>query len=395
MRLASRMSRLGTETAFEVLSRAKALEKLGRNIVHLEIGEPDFDTPQHIIDEAAQALNNHATHYTPSAGIPELRQSIAHYVNRTRELDVSPENVVVVPGGKPIIFFAIMALVNQGEEVIYPNPGFPIYESMINFVGGRAVPIPLKMEREFSFDISDLERLITPKTRMLILNSPANPTGGVMTQSDLEAIAQLVVSHDLIVLSDEIYSRILYEGEFCSIASLAGMLERTIILDGFSKTYAMTGWRLGYGVMPVDVAQAVSRLITNSVSCTGTATQLAGVKALNSSQDDVDLMVARFKERRDIIVKGLNQVPGFHCLVPRGAFYAFPNISETGMKAKDLADYLLADASVATLAGTAFGQYGEGFLRLSYAASIENINKALDRIDVAVRKLERKPHPAT
>ena len=391
MRLAYRMNRLGTETAFEVLSRARSLEELGRNIIHLEIGEPDFDTPQHIIDEAVHALNNHGTHYTPSAGIPELRAAIAHYINRAREVDVSPENVVVVPGGKPIIFFAIMALVNQGEEVIYPNPGFPIYESMINFIGAHAVPIPLKMEREFAFDLDDLERLITPKTRMVILNSPANPTGGVLSRSDLEQIAQLAISHDLIVLSDEIYSRILYDGEFHSIASLPGMLERTIILDGFSKTYAMTGWRLGYGILPVDVAQAVSRLITNSVSCTGTATQIAGVKALTAPQDDVDVMVAEFKKRRDLIVNGLNQIPGFHCLMPKGAFYAFPNTAETGMKSKDLADYLLADASVATLAGTAFGHYGEGFLRLSYANSVENINKALDRIDVAVRKIDRKP----
>ena len=391
MRLASRMNRLGTETAFEVLARARALEQLGRNIIHLEIGEPDFDTPQHIIDEATRALNNHATHYTASAGIPELREAIAHYINRTRAVDVSHDNVVVVPGGKPIIFFTMMALVNQGEEVIYPNPGFPIYESMINFVNARAVPIPLKMEREFAFDIGDLERLITPKTRMLILNSPANPTGGVLARSDLEAIAQLVISHDLIVLSDEIYSRILYDGEFCSIASLPGMLERTIILDGFSKTYAMTGWRLGYGVMPVDVAQAVSRLITNSVSCTSAATQIAGVKALNAPQNEVDQMVAKFRERRELIVNGLNQIPGFRCLMPKGAFYAFPHIAGTGLKSKELADYLMADASVATLAGTAFGQYGEGFLRLSYAASLENINKALDRIDVAVRKLERKP----
>ncbi|HEY4721028.1 MAG TPA: aminotransferase class I/II-fold pyridoxal phosphate-dependent enzyme, partial [Anaerolineae bacterium] len=286
------------------------------------------------------------------------------------------------------IFFSIMALINRGDEVIYPNPGFPIYESMINFVGAHAVPIPLKMERDFAFDINDLEKLITPCTRLLILNSPANPTGGVLSRSDLAAIAQLVISHDLIVLSDEIYSRIVYDGEFCSIASLPGMLERTIILDGFSKTYAMTGWRLGYGVMPVDLAQAVSRLITNSTSCTATATQIAGVKALTAPQDAVDQMVAKFKERRDLIVNGLNQIPGFKCLLPKGAFYAFPSIAGTGRKAKELADYLLADASVATLAGTSFGQYGEGFLRLSYATSIENLNKALDRIDVAVRKLE-------
>ena len=389
MKLAYRMSRLGTETAFEVLARARALEKLGRNIIHLEIGEPDFDTPQHIIDEAVASLNNHGTHYTPSAGIPELRQAIARYINRTRDVDVSPENVVVVPGGKPIIFHAIMALINQGDEVIYPNPGFPIYESMINFVGAHAVPIPLRMERDFAFDIEELERLITPKTKMLILNSPANPTGGVLTKEDLEGIAQLVLSHELVVLSDEIYSRIIYDGEFHSIASLPGMLERTIILDGFSKTYAMTGWRLGYGIMPVEVAQAVSRLITNSTSCTATFTQVAGVRALTDSQDSVDMMVEAFRQRRDVIVNGLNQIPGFRCLMPRGAFYAFPDITGTGRKSRELADYLLADASVATLAGTAFGAHGEGFLRLSYANSIENIHKALDRIDVAVRKLER------
>jgi aspartate aminotransferase len=389
MKLASRMSRLGTETAFEVLARAKALETLGRDIIHLEIGEPDFDTPQHIIGEATQALNNHATHYTPSAGLPELRQVIARHVSHTRNVDVSPEHVIVVPGGKPIIFFAIMALVNQGEDVIFPDPGFPIYESMINFVGARAVPIPLRMEHEFAFDIDDLERLITSKTRMLILNSPANPTGGVLSQADLEGIAQLALSHDLIVLSDEIYSRILYDSEFHSIASLPGMLERTIILDGFSKTYAMTGWRLGYGVMPIEIAQAISRLITNSTSCTATATQLAGVRALTDSQECVDQMVAAFRQRRDVIVNGLNQIPGFQCLMPKGAFYAFPNITATGLKSRGLADYLLAEAGVATLAGTSFGAHGEGFLRLSYANSIENINQALDRIDVEVRKLDR------
>src|SRR5512139_4065166 len=309
MKLASRMSRLGTETAFEVLSRAKSLEKLGRNIIHLEIGEPDFDTPQHIIDEAVHALNNHGTHYTPSAGIPELRQAIAHYINRTREVDVSPENVVAVPGGKPIIFFAILALINQGEEVIYPNPGFPIYESMINFIGARAVPIPLKMEREFAFDISDLERLITPKTRMVILNSPANPTGGVLSRSDLEQIAQLAISHDIIVLSDEIYSRILYDGEFHSIASLPGMLEKTIILDGFSKTYAMTGWRIGYGVMPAWLVDAVNKLMVNSNSCTASFTQRAALAALTGPQDDVDRMVAEFRRRRDAFCAGLDTIP--------------------------------------------------------------------------------------
>jgi aspartate aminotransferase len=387
MKLAARMNRLGTETAFEVLARARALEAQGRDVIHLEIGEPDFDTPQHIIDEATYALNHQATHYTPSAGLPELRRTIADYIGRTRHLDVSPDNVVVVPGGKPIIFFCLMALIERAYEVLYPNPGFPIYESMVNFISARSVPIPLKMENEFAFDIQDLERSIVSDTRMLIVNSPANPTGGVLSRSDLEAIAALAIKHDLIVFSDEIYSRILYDGEFCSIASLPGMQERTIILDGFSKTYAMTGWRLGYGVMPVEAAQAVTRLITNSTSCTATATQLAGVKALTGSQESVEYMVDAFRRRRDVIVNGLNQISGFKCLMPKGAFYAFPNIEGTGRSSKELADYLLNEAGVAALSGTAFGAHGEGFLRLSYANSVENIEKALERIDTAVRKL--------
>ncbi len=387
MKLAARMGRLGTETAFEVLARARALEAQGRDVIHLEIGEPDFDTPQHIIDEATHALNNHATHYTPSAGIPELRKTIAEYVSRTRQIDVTPEMVVVVPGGKPIIFYGLMALIERVDEVIFPSPGFPIYESMIHFVSAHAVPLQLKMENGFALDIHDLEKAITPETRMIVINSPANPTGGVIKRSNLEKIAQLAIAHDLIVFSDEIYSRIIYDEDFFSIASLPGMQERTIILDGFSKTYAMTGWRLGYGVMPVPVAQAVARLITNSTSCVATATQIAGVKALTSSQDSVDQMVEAFRQRRDVIVKGLNQIPGFKCLMPAGAFYAFPKIEDTGRKSKELADYLLNEAGVATLSGTAFGSYGEGFLRLSYANSIENIQKALERIDSAVRKM--------
>ena len=381
------MERLGTETAFEVLARAKALEVQGRDIIHLEIGEPDFDTPKHIIDEATQALNHGATHYTPSTGIPELRQAIADDVSRTRGIRVTPDMVVVVPGGKPIMFFAVIALIERLDSVIYPNPGFPIYESMLNFVSADARPLPIRMEHGLSIDIDEVRAMITPHTKMLILNSPANPTGGVLSRSDLEAIAELAIRHDIIVLSDEIYSCILYDQEFVSIASLPGMQERTIILDGFSKTYAMTGWRLGYGVMPVNVVQAVSRLISNSTSCTATATQLAGVRALTGPQDDVDKMVRAFRQRRDVIVNGLNRIPGFKCLMPQGAFYAFPNIVGTGRKSKALANYLLNKAGVATLSGAAFGSYGEGFLRLSYANSVNNIERALDRIDAAVRRL--------
>jgi aspartate/methionine/tyrosine aminotransferase len=387
MRLAERMSRLGTETAFEVLARAKALEAQGREIIHLEIGEPDFDTPAHIKAAAVRALEEGWTHYTPAAGIPALREAIADYIRRTRGIPVGPENVVVVPGGKPIMFFAILALVEEGDEVIYPNPGFPIYESMIRFVGARPVPLRLRMENEFRVDVEELARLITPRTRMLILNSPANPTGGVLTREDLEAIAELCLKHDLVVLSDEIYSRILYEGEHISIASFPGMLERTIILDGFSKTYAMTGWRLGYGVMPEPLAEAVTRLMINSNSCTAAFTQIAGIAALTGPQDDVDRMVAAFRERREVMVEGLNRLPGFRCLKPKGAFYAFPNIEGTGMSSRELAHYLLEEAGVAVLSGTAFGEYGEGFLRLSFANSIENIQKALERIEKALQRL--------
>ena len=387
MRLAERMSRLGTETAFEVLARAKALEAQGREIIHLEIGEPDFDTPSHIKAAAVRALDEGWTHYTPAAGIPALREVIADYIRRTRGISVGPEHVVVVPGGKPIMFFAILALVEEGDEVIYPNPGFPIYESMIRFVGARPVPLRLRMENEFRVDVEELARLITPRTRMLILNSPANPTGGVLTREDLEAIAELCLKHDLVVLSDEIYSRILYEGEHISIASFPGMLERTIILDGFSKTYAMTGWRLGYGVMPEPLAEAVTRLMINSNSCTAAFTQIAGIAALTGPQDDVDRMVAAFRERREVMVEELNRLPGFRCLKPKGAFYAFPNIEGTGMSSRELASYLLEEAGVAVLSGTAFGEYGEGFLRLSFANSIENIQKALERIEKAIRRL--------
>lgn len=386
MQLAARMHRLGTETAFEVLARAKALEAQGRDIIHLEIGEPDFDTPRHIVDTAIQALRDGYTHYTPSAGLPALREAIAEYVSRTRHIPVNPSQVVVTPGGKPIMFFAILALCEEGDEVIYPNPGFPIYESMINFVGATPVPLRLRMDREFSFSADELADLITPRTKLIILNSPANPTGGVLSQADLAAIAALVQDRDLMILSDEIYSRILYDGEFASIASFPGMAERTIILDGFSKTYAMTGWRLGYGIMPTDLATYITKLMTNSNSCTNAATQMAGIQALRGPQDDVDRMVAAFRERREVIVDGLNALPGFRCLKPRGAFYAFPNIEGTGLRSKALEELLLEKAGVATLSGTSFGAYGEGFLRLSYANSVENIRRALERIhDVVVK----------
>jgi aspartate aminotransferase len=387
MKLASRMSRLGTETAFEVLARARALEAKGRNIVHLEIGEPDFDTPANVVEAGVKALKSGKTHYSPSAGSPELRKVVADYISETRRLNVVPDQVVVVPGGKPIIFYTILSLCQAGDEAIYPNPGYPIYESMIKFSGAKAVPYRLLMDKGFSFDIDEFRSLVTPKTKLIVINSPANPTGGVLSRSDLEAIAEIAIKNDLMVLADEIYSRILYEGEHISIASFPGMQERTILLDGYSKTYAMTGWRLGYGVMPVDLAAQVTRLQTNAVSCNAAFTMEAGVEALVGPQDAPAKMVEEFRKRRDIIVDGLNAIPGIKCLRPKGAFYAFPSIAGTGMKSKEMADYLLNDAGVALLSGTSFGAYGEGFLRLSYANSIPNLEKALDRIKTAVAKL--------
>ena len=388
MRFAERMSRLGTETAFEVLARARALEAQGREIIHLEIGEPDFDTPANIIEAGIKALRSGHTHYTPSAGVPQFRQVIADEVGETRGIPVRPENVVVVPGGKPIMFFTILALVDEGDEVIYPNPGFPIYESMINFVGGKAVPVPLLEENDFSFDLDVLRKQINKKTRLVIINSPQNPTGGVLTLDALKEIAHLVQQYDdCYVLSDEIYGRILYEGTFYSIASLPGMQERTIILDGFSKTYAMTGWRLGYGVMPADLAAAEAKLMTNSNSCTAAFTQMAGIEGLTGSQEDAYKMVEEFRQRRDIIVAGLNAIPRVSCLSPAGAFYVFPNVKKFGRPSKEIADYLLQEAGVAVLSGTAFGEYGEGYLRLSYANSVPNIQKALERMKAALAKL--------
>jgi aspartate aminotransferase len=380
LRLASRMSRLGTETAFEVLNKARALERQGKDIVHLEIGEPDFDTPANVVEAAVDALHKGWTHYGPSAGLPELRQAIADYVSRTRGVPVANDEVVVVPGGKPIIFFSILALVDEGDEVIYPNPGFPIYESMINYVGGRAVPIKLREERDFGLDVNEFASLINDRTRLIILNSPQNPTGGVLSRSAIHDIADAIGDRNIMVMSDEIYSRLIFEGEHFSIMSIPGFKERTILLDGFSKTYAMTGWRMGYGVMRPDLAAHITRLMTNSNSCTASFTQIAGVEALRGDQSSVDRMRDEFKRRRDAFVAGLNKVRGFSCRMPKGAFYAFPNITGTGWPSKKLANAILEEAGVACLSGTAFGDFGEGYLRFSVANSLENLNKALDRI---------------
>jgi aspartate aminotransferase len=380
LQLARRMSRLGTETAFEVLNKARALERQGKSIVHLEIGEPDFDTPANVIEAGVEALHQGWTHYGPAAGLPELRQTIAEYVSRTRGVKVVPEEVVVVPGGKPIIFFTIMALIDEGDEVIYPNPGFPIYESMIHYVGGKALPTQLREDRDFSVDVDELASLITDRTKLIILNSPHNPTGGVMQRRDVEQLAKVIGDRNILVLSDEIYSRLLFEGEHFSMMSVPGMQERTILLDGFSKTYAMTGWRMGYGVMRADLAAHITRLMINSNSCTASFTQIAGIEALRGDQTSVDHMCAEFKHRRDVFVAGLNKIKGFSCRMPKGAFYVFPNITKTGWKSKPLADALLERAGVAALSGTAFGEFGEGYLRFSVANSLANLQQALDRI---------------
>jgi len=380
MRLAEHMSQLGTESAFDVLARARALEQRGQSVIHLEIGEPDFPTPAHIVEAGKRALADGWTKYGPTPGFPEFREAIAASVSRTRRIKVGAENVSVVPGGKPIMFFSMIALVEPGDEVIYPDPSFPIYESVIRFLGATPIPIPLVESRGFSFDLDALSRQLSAKTKMVILNSPANPTGGVISREDLGRVAEMVRHRDLIVLSDEIYSRIWYETEPSSIASFDGMLEKTIILDGFLKTYSMTGWRLGYGVMPKWLADAVNLLTVNSNSCTASFTQRAGMAALEGPQDCVVAMVSEFRSRRDAIVKGLNAIPGFRCTVPAGAFYAFPNVARTGLPCKALADLLLNEAGVACLAGTAFGAHGDGYLRFSYANSLANILEAIVRI---------------
>jgi aspartate aminotransferase len=381
MKLAEKMTRIGIESAFEVLQRARALEAQGKHIIHLEIGQPDFPTPKHVIEAGQRALDEGWTGYGPTPGFPDFREAIAEYITRTRGISgITGKNVMVVPGGKPIMFFTMMAVLEPGDEVIYPNPGFPIYESMINFLGATPVPVPLVESRGFSFDLETFRQKLSNKTKFVVLNSPANPTGGMIPKGDLEEMAKMLRDRDVLVLSDEIYSRICYGVEPSSITQFDGMLDKTIILDGFSKTYSMTGWRLGYGVMPLWLADAVDKLMVNSNSCTASFTQRAGLAALTGPQDAVDAMVAEFRRRRDAIVKGLNEIPGFSCIVPDGAFYAFPNVSKTGVSSKALADMLLNDAGVACLSGTAFGSYGDGYLRFSYAASLENIQEALSRI---------------
>ena len=379
--LAPAMGRLGTETAFAVLARARQLEAQGRDVIHLEIGEPDFDTPGNIIEAAKRALDDGFTHYGPSPGLPELRAAIASHVGDTRGMVVDPDEVVVTPGAKPIMYFGITALCGPGDEVLYPDPGFPIYESVIDFVGATPVPLALRPERGFRLDLDELRDKLSPRTKLLILNSPQNPTGGVLEPDDVRAIGELLVDHDAYVLSDEIYCRIMYgEVEHVSIAAEPGMRDRTIILDGFSKTYAMTGWRLGYGIMPRGLADALAQLQTNATSCTASFIQMAGIEALQGPQDAAADMVAEFKARRDLIVDGLNAIPGVTCQRPAGAFYVFPQIEGFGGDTDEIAARLLDEAGVAVLAGSAFGEVGRDSLRLSYANSRENLQQAIERM---------------
>jgi aspartate aminotransferase len=389
MKLAERMSRIGVESAFDVLVRARALEAQGRSVIHLEIGEPDFPTPGHIVEAAKQALDEGWTHYGPTQGLPDLREAIARHVSRTRGIEVGPQHVSVVPGGKPILFFPILALLEPGDEAIYPNPGFPIYESMIRFTGATAVPMPLEESRGFSFDLDLFRSRLSTRTKLVILNSPQNPTGGVIPKGDLAALAEMLRGRDLMVLSDEIYSRIYYDdAPPASIASFPGMQDQTIILDGFSKTYAMTGWRMGYGVMPTWMVEAVNKLMVNSNSCTASFTQRAGIAALEGPQDCVTDMVAEFRRRRDAFCRALNRIPGFHCALPGGAFYAFAKITATGMDSKQLADLLLYEAGVSCLDGRCFGEFGRGYIRFSYANSLDNLMEAAERIQKAAVKWE-------
>ena len=381
LRLANRMSRLGTESAFEVLVRARELEAQGREIIHLEIGEPDFATPSNVVQAAVEAMQHGWTHYGPPAGLPQLRDAAAAETTRQIGIPVDPSEVVITPGGKPIMFFAILALADEGDEVLYPNPGFPIYESMIRFVGATAVPYGLREDRDFDVNVDEVVAKINGRTRLVILNSPQNPTGGVMGRAALARLAKELAGREIFILSDEIYSRLIYEGEHSSIAQFPGLKDWTIVLNGFSKTYAMTGWRMGYGVMRADLAREIALLMTNSNSCTASFSQIAGVEALRGPQDSVDSMREEFRRRRAVIVDGLNGIPGFRCRQPHGAFYAFPNIRETGKSSKQVADALLSEAGVACLAGTAFGEGGEGYLRFSFANSVENIRKALERIE--------------
>jgi aspartate aminotransferase len=384
------MERIGTETAFEAAARARALEATGRDVIHLELGEPDFDTPRHVSEAAARALlDDGATHYTAATGIAPLREAIVADVKRWKGITATPEQVVVTPGAKPIMFYAMLALIDEGDEVIYPNPGFPIYESMARYVGGTPVAAPLRESADFRMDVEEVAGLITPHTKLIVFNTPHNPTGSILTDADIRRLAELAVEHDLVVLADEIYGRLQYTGEPLSIATLPGMAERTITLDGFSKTFAMTGWRLGYGVIPEWLVPSFSRLVINSVSCTNAFAQAGAVEALTGPQDDADAMRAEFIARRQLMVDGLNAIPGVSCAMPHGAFYTFPNITSFGRTSSEIADHLLYDAGVCGLSGTAFGRYGEGYLRFSYANSRENLERALERVGESLAKLER------
>jgi aspartate aminotransferase len=389
IKLAERMRKLGTETAFDVLVRARALEAEGKHIIHLQLGEPDFDTPQHIVDAAVEALRSGDTHYTPTAGIPALRKAIAEYTSETRGIEFAPEEVVVTPGGKPIMFFSILALTGEGDEVVYPDPGFPIYQSVVNFSGATPVPLKLKEEEGFGFSPEQIRSLVNDKTKLVIINSPHNPTGGMISEESLEELARLAVKHDFMVMSDEIYSRIAYDYDSVpkSISTYPGMKDRTIILDGFSKTFAMTGWRLGYGVMPVKLAEQMTRLAVNCNSCTPGFIQQAGIAALTGPQEPVEAMVEEFRRRRDVVVNGLNEIPGISCIQPAGAFYVFPNITQLGKNSDTVANDLMYEGHVALVAGTSFGDAGEGYIRISYANSLENLNEALRRIKDTVERI--------
>jgi len=385
--LADSLERLGTETAFSVLARARELERQGREIVHLEIGEPDFDTPAHIKDAAAAALRAGETHYCPTAGIGELREEAARYLSRTRGIEIDPARVLIANGAKPFLFFTILATCNPGDEVVYPDPGFPIYESAIRWAGATPVPLPLEEERDFAFDLSELEARLGPRTKLVILNSPQNPTGGALSTEETRKAAAVLAESGAWVLSDEVYSRMVYEGEFASVASYPGMLERSVVLDGFSKTYAMTGWRCGYAAVPEPLVDPLVRFFVNSTSCVPPFVQLAGVAALAGPQDEPEAMVEEFRARRDLVVSGLNELPGVTCRVPRGAFYAFPNVSAVPLGAEQLADRLLTEAGVAVLAGSAFGRYGREHLRISYANSRANLALAIERMGDFLQRL--------
>lgn len=387
MKISKMIQRAGTETAFEMLAKAKELERQGKSVVHFEIGEPDFNTPENVKEAGIKAIKENYTHYSPTQGILELREAVAEYISKTRDIKVTPDEVIITPGGKDVIFGTMLSLLDEGDEAIYPNPGYPIYESAIRLVGAKPVPMPLREENDFAFDRHEFEKLVTPKTRLIVINSPANPTGGILSYEDLEFIADIAKKNDIMILSDEIYSRIIYEGKFVSIASLPGMKERTVILDGFSKTYAMTGWRLGYAVANKEVIEALKRVAVNSFSCVATFVQMAGVEALRGPQDEPERMRKEYEERRNLIIKGLNEIPGFSVKMPKGAFYAFPNVKKLGKPSKELADYLLYEAGVCTLSGTAFGEYGEGYLRFSYATSKENIIEGLKRVKQAIEKI--------